>query len=190
MENRKIFLILKTILFIFSFYLAFHFVGNKEYNCENNCSLTDAGGMLALFLLLCLGLFFYEKARSKILDLLKVYIPAFFVLYSSVYYIDSIQYEQEISISKNFIDFQIKYIELQGKNISNNEAFIDLHNNIDKVKIPFDKYVNVTLPKYKDTIGRAMMGLTIGIFTILILDILASLFIRNEEKSNKTLDDE
>ena len=176
MLNNKIYLPIKLLLFLLNFYLIFHFIGNKEYNCIDNCSLSDAGGILALFLLLCSMLFYYEKARTKVLNILKIYIPAFFLLYSSVFYIDSIQYEQEIIAYKNFVEFKIKYLELENKNISTNKLTSIADLSFQKINIPFDKYVNKTLPQYKDTIGRAMMGLTIGVFTFLILEILSFIF--------------
>ncbi len=185
MDNKKYF-ILKTLLFIFSIYMIFHFVGNQEYNCKDNCSLTDAGAMLALFLIFCFALLFYEKIRQKIINLLKIYISAFFILYSAVYYMDSIQHEQEILGQKNFIEIQMKYLELLDKNISNQDALNKLANNLNNINKPFDKYVNKTLFQYKDIVGRAMMGLTIGMFTIIMLEVLAYIFRREEEMSNKT----
>lgn len=185
--NNKAYYILKTLLFVFSFYMTLHFVGNQEYDYKNNCSLTDAGGMLALFLIFCFSLLFYEKMRNKIIDLLKIYISAFFILYSAVYYMDSIQHEQEILGQKNFIEIQIKYIELLDKNISNQYLLNKLTSNLNNMNKPFDKYVNKTLFQYKDIVGRSMMGLTIGMFTIIMLEVLAYIFRRQEKISNKTL---
>lgn len=179
--KNKTYLIVKTALFLLSFYLVFKFVGSKEYDCQIKCSLSDAGRMLAIFLMLSLAMMFYEKARAKILELLKLFIPAFFILYSSVYYIDSIQHEQEISSKKDFIDLQIKYIELLDKNVTHKEVFADLTENLNTFNVPFDKYVNKTLYQYKDTIGRAMMGLTIGMFVILILEVLACVFNKRKD---------
>lgn len=99
---------------------------------------------------------------------------------------DSIQQEQEILGQKNFIEIQMKYLELLNKNISNQDALNKLANNLNNINKPFDKYVNKILFQYKDIVGRAMMGLTIGMFTIIMLEVLAYIFRREEEMSNKT----
>ncbi|MGP2656092.1 hypothetical protein ACOJTA_03545 [Malaciobacter sp. WC5094] len=82
----------------------------------------------------------------------------------------------------------MKYLELLNKNISNQDALNKLANNLNNINKPFDKYVNKILFQYKDIVGRAMMGLTIGMFTIIMLEVLAYIFRREEEMSNKTLE--
>ncbi len=170
-KTKLAFIALKLAVFIISTYLIIKYVGNTEYDCDKKCILTDAGKFFGGFTAIAFILLFCEKTRHKTLDILKVYIPAIFLLFSGIYYIETTQHEQNISMQKEYITFKLQYASTETKNISQKEFDDVMGQHLQEYNSAFEEY-NRILNKYKTTIGRAMIGLTIGIAAVLIIELL------------------
>lgn len=164
-----IYYIFKVLLFLFGLYFIYHYVGGN-YDCVKKCSLADAGFFLGLFLLLSFCLFFIENMRQHTFKMLQIYIPAMFILFSAVNYLDITQHEQQLKIEKEYIDFKIMYASAEFKNASKIDIENQIMKNLDEHKKTAEEYGNTVLNGYKDMVGRAMMGLTLGCTLILLLE--------------------
>lgn len=173
---------LKFIIFIISFSFIEYYLDTKEYDCIKNCIFDPATKLIMFFLLFSFILFFFEKFRTKSLNFLKIFIPAIFVLYSSKYYLEEIKYTEGISIQKYYIDLNYKLNSLDV-NQTQRVSLSNINENLKDNKETFEKF-NKDIDSYRLALGRATIVLTIGMFTILILDILVILFKRNEEECN------
>lgn len=177
--KKYLYYTLKIIIFIISFAFIEYYLSTKEYDCVNNCIFDSATKIMMLFLLFSFILFFFEKFRNRSIYILKIFIPAMFIIYSSKYYLEEIKYTEGISIQKYYIDLNYKLNSLdlnQTKKIS----LSNINENLDDNKATFEKF-NKDVDSYRLALGRATLVLIIGIFTIIILDILSILFNKNEE---------
>lgn len=172
----------KTLIYLIGIYLIFTFIGTDKYNtCEDSCIFKDVGIFLAIFILISYSLLFYENMRKKVFLLWKVYIPAMFVLYTAIYYIDITQYEENLKNKEKYIDFRLKYASTDFKNIKKDEANKVLTNDLKDYNEAFEKYVNEILNGYKVIIGKAMIGLHIGILSMMLL-LLINIYFKRETK--------
>ncbi|XOB63573.1 hypothetical protein ACMC56_07100 [Campylobacterota bacterium DY0563] len=182
--------IFKVIIYVVGLLLIFKFIGADDYDCNKKCILTDVGGFIAIFIIVSYTLLFYKNMKEKVFLLWKIYIPAMFILYSSIYYIDTIQYEQNIKIKKEYLDFKIKFASIDIKNGTIEELNKVFKNDLKQYNDAFDTYVNELLNGYKTIIGKSMIGLHIGILSMLLLFFLdVSLKKENDRKKYKFIDE-
>jgi len=162
---------IKAIIFIFGLYVLFSYIG-KEYDCLTDCALKDAGAFSGLFILIVFVTLFFEKVRNHSVEILKIYIPAMFILYSATFYMDNIQHEENLKVQKEYIKLKLKYASLDIKNIDKDSLNKVISEGLIKYNEAFESYVNKTINNYKTIIGKSMIGLTIGLLIIMMLDIL------------------
>lgn len=171
-KTKLAFIALKLAIFIISTYLIIKYVGNTEYDCDKKCILTDAGKFFGGFTTFAFIFLFCEKTRHKTLDILKIYIPAIFLLFSGIYYIETTQHEQNINMQKEYIAFKLQYVSTEIKNIPKKEFDDVIGQHLKEYNSAFEKYNNKVLNDYKTIVGRAMIGLTIGLAAVLIIELL------------------
>ncbi len=171
----------KPIIIFISLLLTIFYVLNTGYDCsKENCIFTDVGKILFLFITICLVFLTIDKTRKKAFNTLVIFIPAFYILFSGLFYIDSLQHEQQIESNKSYIDIKLKYASTKFINVTKKELDDTISKHINDYKSSIEKYNNELLNGYKNIIGRTMFALIIGMFTILLLEI--SILYCNKDK--------
>lgn len=112
----KIFLILLP-----SVMLSMKYLDEKYSDCSKNCILPASGSFIAAYILFSFGLFFWNSFRQKSMDMLKIYIPAVFLLFSGIHYLDFRERDLDLNAKKDFITYHFQTLDLQDKNVSNKE---------------------------------------------------------------------
>lgn len=164
--------ILKIVLFMIGLILIFSFLGNK-YDCNENCIFKDTGFFVSFFTLLSFILLFIDKLKNIIFELWKMYIPAMFALFSAIYYIDTIQYQENLKSKQDYINFKMQYASLDIKNIDKEEFDQIIGGHIEEYNKAFEDYTNILLNGYKIIVGKAMIGLNIGFLCVIFLNIIS-----------------
>ncbi|MGE4419698.1 MAG: hypothetical protein AB7D38_07665 [Sulfurimonas sp.] len=179
--KKYLYYALKIIIFIVSFFYIEYYLDTKKYDCINNCIFDPATKTVMFFLLFSFILFFFEKFRNKSIYILKIFIPAIFIIYSSKYYLEEIKYTEGISIQKYYIDlnYKLNFLDL---NQTQKVSLSNINKNLDENKVTFENF-NKDVDSYRLALGKATLILTIGMFVIIILDILSILFNRNEKEN-------
>jgi|GEM_PF-6505042 len=86
-----------------------------SYNWEADDLTHSVADALDILLVMFLGAFLFDNTRQKSFDLLKVVLPALFVLFSAIFYIESHNKELETSIlSINISDFKGSSTKFKG----------------------------------------------------------------------------
>jgi hypothetical protein len=162
----------KTILFIVGIILISLFLGG-DYDCNKKCIFYDVGGFVAVFTLMSFVSIFIDKLKDVIFDLWKIYIPAMFVLFSSIYYIDTTQHQENLKARQEYISMKMQYVTLEIKNIEKNDFDKVIGGHIEEYNKAFEDYANILLNGYKVIVGKAMIGLNIGFMAIVFLNIIS-----------------
>lgn len=161
---------IKIIVLIISLYLITKYIGSPEWDCEKKCILPIAGRFFAVYTLVTFVLLYCERTRHLALNTLKLYVPAFFILYSGLYYIDTTQHEQNINIKKEYIAFKLQYASSETRIVPKQQLDEIIGNHMKEYNSAFEAYIKV-LNEYKTVIGKAMIGLTIGVTVFLIMEL-------------------
>ena len=102
-----------------------------------------------------------------------MYIPAMFALFSAIYYIDTIQYQEILKSKQDYINFKMQYASLDIKNIDKEEFDQIISGHIKEYNKAFEDYANILLNGYKIIVGKAMIGLNIGFLCVIFLNIIS-----------------
>ncbi|MBU0631269.1 hypothetical protein KKA17_01355 [bacterium] len=171
----------KPTIILISLILTVVYVLGSGYDCsKENCIFTDVGKLLFLFIAMCLIFLTIDKTRKKAFNTLVIFIPAFYILFSGLFYIDSLQYEQQIDANKKYIDIKSQYASINFINITKKDFDQIIGEHMEEYKSSVEKYTNELLNGYKNIIGRTMFALIIGMSTILLLEV-SMLYCRKEQ---------
>lgn len=172
--------IFKIALFIVGLTLILIFLFTTSYDCNKKCIYEDAGAFVAFFTLLSFILLFVEKFKNIIFELWKIYVPAIFILFSSIYYIDTTQHQENLKVKKEYINLKMQYASLDIKNVDKKEFEKIIGGHIEEYNKAFEDYVNKLLNGYKVIAGKAMIGLNIGFIVIVFLNLIGMYRLKEE----------
>lgn len=161
----------KLTIILTSLILTIIYVLNLRYDCsKENCIFTDVGKLLFFFITICLVFLTIDKTRKKAFNTLVIFIPAFYILFSGLFYIDSLQYEQQIDVNKKYIDIKLQYASINFINIAKEDFEPIMGEHMEEYKSSVEKYNNEILNGYKNIIGRTMFALIIGMGMIFLVE--------------------
>lgn len=176
-KNTRFQLIKIFLIFLPSLMLVIKFLDEKKYNCSDpkHCILFTSGEFMGALIIFAFILLFFDALRKKVFELLKIYIAATFILFSGAFYLDFQERTFDLNAKKDFIGYQFQLYDLKEKLQENKSDFIEatqaINAGLQTYHDSFTTYEKMST-EYKLLIGQTIICLTIGIFALLLLEVL------------------